>query len=85
MGQRRADALGLVAESALAADFDRDAAGITINRNTATPDWYGEHLDLPWAIQALRPPPASVPAGHGVPAGTSLEMPPGPVLDAGPS
>ena len=61
------------------------ADGIAVDGDTATPDWYGERLDLPWAIQVLRPPPPSVTVGHGVPAGTPLEMPSGPVLGAGPS
>ena len=60
------------------------AAGITIDGDTATPDWYGERLDLPWTIQVLRPPAPSVTVGRGVPAGTPSEGPPGPVLDAGP-
>ena len=66
-------------------DAHLTAAGITIDGDTATPDWYGERLDLPWAIQVLRPTPPSVTVGRGVPAGTPFEMPPGPVLDAGPS
>ena len=61
------------------------AAGITIDGDTATPDWYGERLDLPWAIRVLRPPGPSVASGHDVPAGTSSKIPPGPALDAGPS
>ena len=60
------------------------AAGITIDRDTATPDWYGERLDLVWAIDVLRPPRSGAPAGIGVPAGTSSEMLPKPALDAGP-
>ena len=46
------------------------AAGITIGAETATPDWYGERLDLPWAIQVLRPPPPSIRVGCDVPAET---------------
>jgi hypothetical protein len=61
------------------------AAGITIDGDTATPDWYGERLDLVWAIDVLRPPGPRVSPVRDVPAGTSSEMPPGPVLDAGPS
>ena len=60
------------------------AAGITIDGDTATPDWYGERLDLVWAIDVLRPLGPSVSPGRDVPAGTSSEMPPGPVLGAGP-
>ena len=41
------------------------AAGVTIDGDTATPDWYGESLDLPWAIQVLRPPGSGAPAGSG--------------------
>ena len=61
------------------------ATGITIDGDTATPDWYGERLDLVWAIDVLRPDGRSVPSGRDVPAGMNSEMPPGPVLDAGPS
>ena len=61
------------------------AVGISIDGDTATPDWYGERLDLPWAIQVLRPPGPSVPVGSDVPAGTCSEMPPRPVFDTGPS
>ena len=61
------------------------AAGITIDGDTATPDWYGERLDLVLAIDVLRPPRSGAPAGRGVPAGTPSEMPTRPVLDAGPS
>ena len=43
-------------------------AGITIGADTATPDWYGERLDLPWAMQLLRPPVPSVRVGRDVPA-----------------
>ena len=57
--------------------------GITIDGDTATPDWYGEKLDLHWAIQVLRPPGSSVPASRDVPAGTSLEAPPGAVRGTG--
>ena len=46
------------------------AAGITIGVDTATPDWYGERLDLLWAIQVLRPPAPSIKVGCDVPAGT---------------
>ena len=45
------------------------AAGITIDGDTATPDWYGERLDLVWAIDVLRPPGSGVSAGDDVPAG----------------
>ena len=40
------------------------SAGITIDGNTATPDWHGERLDLVWAIDVLRPPGPGVPAGR---------------------
>ena len=46
------------------------AAGITLDKDTATPDWYGEHLDLPWAMQVLRPPAPSIKVGCDVPAET---------------
>ena len=46
------------------------AAGITIDGDTATPDWYGERLDLDWAILVLRPPAPSVRLGIDVPAET---------------
>ena len=63
------------------------AAGITTGAETATPDWYGERLDLPWAIQVLRPPPRSVPVGCDVPAETHSDNSPetttvGPVVTA---
>ena len=73
------------------------AAGITIDADTATPDWYGERLDLDWAILVLHPlsmgvplsvsvpPGASVPPGYGVPAEMRSEISPEPVFDAGPS
>ena len=57
-----------------------DAAGITIDEDTATPDWHGERLDVGWAILVLRPPSPSVPAGHDVPAGTYSEIPAAPGL-----
>ena len=49
---------------------DLTASGITIDAETATPDWYGERLDLPWAIQVLRPPAPSLKVGCDVPAET---------------
>ncbi len=61
------------------------AAGITVDGDTATPDWYGERLDLVWAIDVLRPPGPSFSPERGVPAGTCSEMPPAPVPDAGSS
>jgi hypothetical protein len=61
------------------------AAGVTIDADTATPDWYGERLDLAWAIQVLRPPSLRVPPGPGVPAETGSQKPPEPAVDAGPS
>ncbi len=47
---------------------DLTAAGITIGADTAIPDWYGERLDLPWAIQVLRPPAPSIRVGCDVPS-----------------
>ena len=46
------------------------AAGITIGAHTATPDWYGEPLDVDWAILVLRPPAPTVRVGRDVPAET---------------
>ncbi len=99
VAQRRADALGLLAESALAADLDRGPAGeryqvvlhveaealredsatgqavlgdgIRIDQDSATPDWHGERLDLPWAIAVLHP-GSVTPSRKDVPAGTSV-------------
>ena len=56
---------------------DLTAAGITIGADTATPDWYGERLDLPWAIQVLRPPAPSIRVGRDVPAETPSGDSPG--------
>ena len=50
------------------------AAGITINKDTATPDWYGEQLDVGYAIGVMHP--ATNPMRRDVPAGTS-EFPDG--------
>ena len=47
------------------------AEGIVIDRETATPDWHGELLDLPWAIAVLHPSRATA-SGEDVPAGTSF-------------
>ena len=47
-----------------------DHAGVTIDAHTATPDWYGERLDLHWAIRILHPATAD-PVHRDVPAGTS--------------
>ena len=44
------------------------AAGVTIDGDTATPDWYGERLDLNWAITVLHPATAD-PVHRDVPAG----------------
>ena len=52
-------------------DARLEADGIDIDRDTATPDWHGERLDLPWAVAVLHP-GASPPVRHDVPAGTSL-------------
>ena len=54
------------------------AAGITIDGDTATPDWYGERLDLDSAILVLHPPAPSVKAGFDIPA----EMRPGESFEA---
>ena len=37
------------------------AAGVSIGPHTATPDWYGESLDLTAALDVLWQPPARVP------------------------
>ena len=37
------------------------AAGVSIGPYTATPDWYGESLDLTGALEVLWQPPARVP------------------------
>ena len=47
------------------------AADIEIGPDTATPDWHGEHLDLPWAITLLHPGPTSR-SSRDVPAGTPV-------------
>ena len=60
------------------------AAGLKIDPHTATPDWYGERLDLNWAITVLHPATAD-PVRRDVPAGTSSQMPSWPGLDALPS
>ena len=39
------------------------AAGISIGPDTATPDWYGEPLNLAAALDVLWEPPATVPRG----------------------
>ena len=51
-------------------DARLEAAGIKIDRDTATPDWHGESLDLAWTIAVLHPGPPTV-ARSDVPAGTS--------------
>ena len=53
-----------------------DAAGLTINPDTATPDWYGEKLYVVWAIDVLRWSGSSK-STQDVPAGTSV------VVDSG--
>ena len=50
-------------------DVHLQAHGIEIGPGTATPDWHGEPLDLPWAIAVLHPGPASG-SSEDVPAGT---------------
>ena len=47
------------------------AAGITVDEDTATPDWYGEQLDLSYAISVLHPATNPVLVPPDVPAGTS--------------
>jgi hypothetical protein len=43
----------------------RAAAGIRIGPRTATPDWFGERLDLAWAIDVLRERPVmTLPEGY---------------------
>ncbi len=31
------------------------ADGVTVDARTATPSWFGEHLDVGWAIDVLHP------------------------------
>ena len=45
-----------------------ETAGLKIDSHTATPDWYGERLDLNWAITVLHPATAD-PVPRDVPAG----------------
>jgi len=45
-----------------------ETAGFVIDPHTATPDWYGERLDLNWAITVLHPAMAD-PVRRDVPAG----------------
>ena len=47
-----------------------ETAGLRIDPHTATPDWYGERLDLDWAITLLHPATAD-PGPRDVPAGTA--------------
>ena len=42
-------------------DARLQAAHLTIDPHTATPDWYGERLDLHWAIRVLHPSTADPP------------------------
>ena len=49
-------------------DARLEADGIPIDRDSATPDWHGERLDLPWAIAVLHPGAAGA-SVHDVPAG----------------
>ena len=48
------------------------ADGIHIDRNSVTPGWHGEKLNLPWAIAVLHPGSAT-PTPSDVPAGTSSQ------------
>ncbi|MPZ17199.1 MAG: hypothetical protein GEV06_04705 [Luteitalea sp.] len=50
------------------------AAGIRIRPDTATPHWFGERLDLHFALDVLRDHPASVASGMGVSTGQSVAM-----------
>lgn len=51
-----------------------DEAGIEIGPDTATPDWHGEPLDLPWALSVIHPRSNPLPE-QDVPAGTSARPP----------
>ena len=42
-------------------DARLEAADLSIDPHTATPDWYGERLDLHWAIRVLHPSTADPP------------------------
>ncbi|MPZ17454.1 MAG: DUF222 domain-containing protein [Luteitalea sp.] len=48
------------------------AAGIPIGPDTATPDWFGERLDLHYALDVLRDHPTAVASGAGVSAQPSI-------------
>ena len=48
-------------------------AGITIDRDTATPDWLGERLDVHWAMTVLHPATAD-PLPRDVPAGMRIDV-----------
>ncbi|MPY86948.1 MAG: DUF222 domain-containing protein [Luteitalea sp.] len=48
------------------------AADIQIGPHTATPEWYGERLDVGWTIDVLRDRPTDVALGGDVSAGTSV-------------
>ena len=50
-------------------DAHLKTSGIMIDKDTATPDWLGERLDLDWAITVLHPATADPPR-RDVPAGT---------------
>ena len=50
-------------------DQDLADAGVTIDAETATPDWHGERLDLHWAIRVLHP-ATSDPVHRDISAGT---------------
>jgi hypothetical protein len=54
-------------------DTRLQGARIEIDGDTATPDWHGESLDLPWAIAVMHPGPQIVAGRDDVPAGTSRE------------
>jgi hypothetical protein len=49
-------------------DGHLETAGLKIDSHTATPDWYGERLDLNWAITVLHPATADA-VRRDVPAG----------------
>jgi hypothetical protein len=45
------------------------AAGIRVGPHTATPDWFGDRLDLAYALDVLRDHPVAARSGGGVSAG----------------
>ncbi|MPY88607.1 MAG: DUF222 domain-containing protein [Luteitalea sp.] len=50
------------------------AAGIRMGPHTAAPDWFGERLDLAYALDVLRGRPVAALPGGGVSAGGSIAM-----------